>query len=170
MKNIILIGYMGSGKTTVGKKLVKLMGYTFLDTDELIEQQQGRTISEIFAADGEEAFREMETKLLEQMLEEKKEQLVISTGGGMPLREENRTLLAGLGAVFYLKLEPETVYSRIKDDTKRPLLQCDNPLARIKEMLAVRGPIYESATQNIIQVDGMKQNEIAELIQKKFVG
>lgn len=164
MKNIILIGYMGSGKTTVGKKLAKLMGYTFLDTDELIEQQQGRTISEIFAADGEEAFREMETKLLEQMLEEKKEQLVISTGGGMPLREENRTLLAGLGAVFYLKLEPETVYSRIKDDTKRPLLQCDNPLARIKEMLAVRGPIYESATQNIIQVDGMKQNEVAEQI------
>lgn len=164
MKNIILTGYMGSGKTTIGKKLAKLTGYMFMDTDELIEQQQGRTISEIFAADGEEAFREMETKLLEQMLEEKKERLVISTGGGMPLREENRTLLAGLGVVFYLKLEPETVYNRIKDDTKRPLLQCDNPLARIKEMLAVRGPVYESAAQHIIQVDGIKQNEIAEQI------
>lgn len=164
MKNIILTGYMGSGKTTIGKKLAKLTGYTFMDTDELIEQQQGRTISEIFAADGEEAFREMETKLLEQMLEEKKERLVISTGGGMPLREENKTLLAGLGVVFYLKLEPETVYNRIKDDTKRPLLQCDNPLARIKEMLAVRGPVYESAAQHIIQVDGIKQNEIAEQI------
>lgn len=166
MKNIILTGYMGSGKTTIGKKLAKLTGYTFMDTDELIEQQQGRTISEIFAADGEEAFREMETKLLEQMLEEKKERLVISTGGGMPLREENKTLLAGLGVVFYLKLEPETVYNRIKDDTKRPLLQCDNPLARIKEMLAVRGPVYESAAQHIIQVDGIKQNEIAEQIIK----
>ena len=164
MKNIILTGYMGSGKTTIGKKLAKLTGYTFMDTDELIEQQQGRTISEIFAADGEEAFREMETKLLEQMLEEKKERLVISTGGGMPLREENKTLLVGLGVVFYLKLEPETVYNRIKDDTKRPLLQCDNPLARIKEMLAVRGPVYESAAQHIIQVDGIKQNEIAEQI------
>ena len=166
MKNIILTGYMGSGKTTIGKKLAKLTGYTFMDTDELIEQQQGRTISEIFAADGEEAFREMETKLLEQMLEEKKERLVISTGGGMPLREENKTLLAGLGVVFYLKLEPETVYNRIKDDTKIPLLQCDNPLARIKEMLAVRGPVYESAAQHIIQVDGIKQNEIAEQIIK----
>lgn len=169
LKNIILIGYMGSGKTTIGKNLARITGYAFTDTDELIEEQEGRTISEIFNTDGEDAFREMETKLLERMIKEKRDQLVISTGGGMPLREKNRVLLAKLGTVVYLKLEPETIYNRIKGDTKRPLLQCENPLARIREMLAVRGPIYESATQNMIQADGMKQNEIAELIQKKFV-
>lgn len=164
MNNIILIGYMGCGKTTVGKNLTKITGYTFVDTDEMIEKQQGRTIREIFAADGEAAFRDMETALLHQMIAEKKEQLIISTGGGMPVREENRPLLASLGTVVYLKVQPETVYSRIKDDTKRPLLQCADPLTRIREMLAVRGPVYEAAAQKIIQADGLKHTEIAALI------
>ena len=122
--NIILIGYMGCGKTTVGKNLARITGYTFTDTDEMIEKEQGRTISEIFATDGEEAFRKMETKLLEQLIQEQSTQLVISTGGGMPLREKNRKLLAELGTVIYLQTKPQTVYERIKDDTKRPLLQC----------------------------------------------
>ena len=167
--NIILIGYMGCGKTTVGKNLARITGYTFTDTDEMIEKQQGRSISDIFATDGEVAFREMETKLLEQLIREKSTQLVISTGGGMPLREENRTLLAELGTIIYLQTKPKTVYDRIKDDTKRPLLQCENPLVRIQEMLAVRGPIYESTTKHIIQVDELRQSEIAELIQERFV-
>lgn len=167
--NIILIGYMGCGKTTVGKNLARITGYTFTDTDEMIEKQQGRTISDIFATDGEEAFREMETKLLEQLIREKNTQLVISTGGGMPLREKNRTLLAEIGTIIYLQTKPKTVYERIKDDTKRPLLQCEDPLVRIQEMLAVRGPIYENTTKNIIQVDELRQSEIAELIQERFV-
>lgn len=167
--NIILIGYMGCGKTTVGKNLARITGYTFTDTDEMIEKEQGRTISEIFATDGEEAFRKMETKLLEQLIQEQSTQLVISTGGGMPLREKNRKLLAELGTVIYLQTKPQTVYERIKDDTKRPLLQCEDPLARINEMLAVRGPIYESATDNIIPVDDLRQSEIAELIREQFV-
>ena len=100
--NIILIGYMGCGKTTVGKNLARITGYTFTDTDEMIEKEQVRTISEIFATDGEEAFRKMETKLLEQLIQEQIIQLVISTGGGMPLREKNRKLLAELGTVIYL--------------------------------------------------------------------
>ena len=167
--NIILIGYMGCGKTTVGKNLARITGYTFTDTDELIEKQQERTISDIFATDGEEAFREMETMLLEQLIQDKCTQLVISTGGGTPLREKNRNLLAELGTVIYLQTKPQTVYDRIKDDTKRPLLQCENPLVRIQEMLAVRGPIYESTTQNIIQVDDLRQSEIAESIKKQFM-
>ena len=167
--NIILIGYMGCGKTTVGKNLARITGYTFTDTDEMIEKQQGRTISEIFATDGEEAFRKMETKLLEQLIQEQSTQLVISTGGGMPLREKNRKLLAELGTVIYLQTKPQTVYERIKDDTKRPLLQCEDPLARINEMLAARGPIYESTTNNIIPVDDLRQSEIAELIREQFV-
>ncbi len=92
MENIILTGYMGSGKTTVGKNVAKLKAYTFLDTDEMIVQQQRRSINEIFATEGEQAFRDMETALLRQLIDEKREHMVLSTGGGMPLRAENRQL------------------------------------------------------------------------------
>lgn len=157
---------MGCGKTTVGKNLARLCEFTFLDTDELIEEQQGRSISEIFASDGEAAFRDMETEVLEEMLAQKKEGLILSTGGGMALREENRALLKQLGEVFYLKAEPETIYERVKGDTKRPLLQCEEPLSRIQEMIVQRGPAYEDVAHQIIQVDEYKQQEIAEMIKE----
>lgn len=164
MNNIILIGYMGCGKTTIGKHLARIGYYNFVDTDEEIEMQQGRSISDIFAATGEESFRDMETAYLEQLVAEKKEGMVLSTGGGMPLREENRMLLQKLGTVVYLKTSPETVYNRIKGDNKRPLLQCENPLARIEEMLEKRVPIYSEAAFYTIETDDLKQGEIAELI------
>lgn len=166
MKNIILVGYMGCGKTTVGKNLARICEMAFLDTDELIEEQQGRTISEIFATDGEAFFRDMETQALKEMLERKKEGFVISTGGGMPVREENRELLKQLGKVFYLKAEPETIYERVKGDTKRPLLQCENPLNRIQEMLAQREPAYEETSHHVITVDERRQQELAEYIRE----
>lgn len=164
ISNIILIGYMGCGKTTVGKRLAELMDFTFVDTDEMIERQQGRTISEIFGTDGEQMFRTMETTLLEQMLEGKNGRLVISTGGGMPLREENRALLSKLGTVVYLKAEPKTIYDRVKGDANRPLLQCADPFAKIQEMLAARQPVYEAAADSIMQADAPEAGEIAELI------
>lgn len=166
MKNIILVGYMGCGKTTVGKNLARICELAFLDTDELIEEQQGRCISEIFATDGELAFRDMETQVLREMLEQKKEGYVISTGGGMPVREENRTLLNQLGKVFYLKAKPETIYERVKGDTKRPLLQCENPLNRIQEMLGQRESAYEETSHHVIAVDEWKQQAIAENIRE----
>lgn len=164
MKNIILVGYMGCGKTTVGKNLARICEMSFLDTDELIEEQQGRSISEIFATDGEEAFRDMETEVLKKMIEQRREGLVLSTGGGMALREENRALLKQLGIVFYLKAKPETVYERVKGDTKRPLLQCEDPLSRIRMMQEQRGPAYQDAAHYVIAVDERKQQEIAENI------
>lgn len=166
MKNIILVGYMGCGKTTVGKNLARTCNLCFLDTDEYIEEQQGRTISEIFATDSESAFRDMETDTLRQMIQNKKEGFVISTGGGMVLREENRELLKQLGTVFYLKAMPETVYERVKGDTKRPLLQCENPLNRIREMLSQREAAYEASANYIVMVDDKKQQEIAEKIKE----
>lgn len=166
MKNIILVGYMGCGKTTVGKNLARVCELSFLDTDEWIEEQQGRSISEIFASDGEAAFRDMETEVLREMLAEKKEGFILSTGGGMPVREENRVLLKQLGRVFYLQAEPETIYARVKGDTTRPLLQCEDPLSRIREMLMQRGAAYEDAAHWIIKVDAYKQQEIAEIIKE----
>ncbi len=168
MKNFILVGYMGCGKTTVGKNLARICRFTFLDTDELIEQQQGRTISEIFATDGEVAFRDMETEVLKDLLVKKKNRLVLSTGGGMAVREENRKLLRQLGKVFYLKAKPETVYERVKGDTKRPLLQCEDPLSRIRDMQIQRESVYMEAAHEVIEVDAYRQCEIAEKI--KMIG
>ena len=162
--NIILIGYMGCGKTTVGKCLANISGYTFTDTDELIVQQQERTVSEIFAAEGEPRFRDMETELLRNMLKEKNDGLVISTGGGMPVREENRALLSELGYVVYLKASAETIYERVRYDTTRPLLQCDDPLERIKQMLEQRESAYEAATQISLSVDDLRPEEAAKII------
>lgn len=167
-KNIILIGYMGCGKTTIGKHLAKLGSSIFLDTDERIEEKQGRTISDIFAKDGEEAFRDMETAYLKELLRLRKEGLVISTGGGMPVREENRRLLQELGFVVYLKASPETVYERVKDDTKRPLLQCADPLARIREMMEKRRAAYESTANYTLEVDHCMQQELAEMIRERY--
>ena len=161
MENIILTGYMGSGKTTVGRIVAKLKEYTFVDTDEMIVEQQHRSINEIFATDGEQAFRDMETALLEQMIVEEREHLVISTGGGMPLRAENRQLLSTLGKVVYLKASSKTIYNRVKGDTTRPLLKCENPMKRIEEMIAMRGPLYEEGALFVVDVDELKQSEAA---------
>jgi len=166
MGNIILVGYMGCGKSTVGKNLAKITGYDFIDTDEIIEKNQGKTISEIFAESGEEAFRQMETELLKAFLDDKKDKFVISTGGGMPVKDINRKLLEKLGTVVYLKADPETIYEHVKNDTKRPLLQCDNPQQRIRDMIQIRNPIYQSSADIIINVDNLKQSEIAERLKK----
>ncbi len=167
MKNIILVGYMGCGKTTVGKSIAEATKYTFADTDEMIVAQQGRSISDIFAQDGEPAFRDMETALLVKMLTEKNDTCVISTGGGMPVQKENRNLLRQLGTVVYLRVKPETVYERIKGDTMRPLLQCENPMERIREMIKSRDPAYEAAAELVIDVDDLTQREVAEQIIRK---
>ena len=164
MKNIILVGYMGCGKTTVGESIAEATRYTFADTDEMIVAQQGRSISDIFAQDGEPAFRDMETALLVKMLTEKNDTCVISTGGGMPVQKENRNLLRQLGTVVYLRAKPETVYERIKGDTTRPLLQCENPMERIREMIKSRNPAYEEAAELVIDVDDLTQREVAEQI------
>ncbi len=167
MKNIILVGYMGCGKTTVGESIAEATRYTFADTDEMIVAQQGRSISDIFAQDGEPAFRDMETALLAKMLTEKNDTCVISTGGGMPVQKENRNLLRQLGTVVYLRAKPETVYERIKGDTTRPLLQCENPMERIREMIKSRDPAYEAAAELVIDVDDLTQREVAEQIIRK---
>jgi shikimate kinase len=164
MNNIILVGYMGSGKTTVGKNIALLKGYTFVDTDEMIVESEQRTINDIFATDGEQAFRDMETALLRKLIADNREKLVISTGGGMPLRRENRELLNALGKVVYLRALPQTIYNRIKGDTTRPLLQCDNPQNKISEMISVRGPIYEESAYIAVDVDNLTQSEVAEEI------
>ncbi|MBD5485949.1 MAG: shikimate kinase [Lachnospiraceae bacterium] len=152
MDNIILIGFMGCGKTTVGVKLSYRLRRTVVDTDKEIEKEEKRAISDIFATDGEEYFRDRETACLRKMLGSMNNQ-IISVGGGLPLREENRAILRRLGLVFYLRARPETIYERVKHDTTRPLLQGSDPQEKIRTLLAKRDGAYTEAADVIIDVD-----------------
>lgn len=165
--NLILIGFMGSGKTSVGLKLSYKLHTPVEDTDKMIEAKEGCTISEIFAERGEEAFRRMETALLEE-LTQRAYKRIYSLGGGTPVREENRALLKQLGTVIYLRVRPETVYERLKNDTTRPLLQCDNPLERIRELLEKRESAYESCADIIVDVDDCNTDQVLEQIEKEI--
>lgn len=145
--------------------MAETLNYDFMDTDAWIEKRQGMTISEIFKLMGEEYFRDLETKVLRELLEEDNE-YVISVGGGMPLREENRRILRKLGKVIYLNATPETIYDRIKGDTARPLLQTANPKARIKEMLGDREEKYLAAAHEIVSVDGKEVSKVLDELMK----
>ncbi len=162
--NIVLIGFMGSGKTSVGLRLSYRLRRPVEDTDKLIERREGRTVSDIFAAEGEEHFRDLETALLRE-LGGRRHACIYSVGGGTPVRPCNRELLQALGTVIYLRVCPETVYGRLKGDTTRPLLQCGNPLERIRELLEGRREAYESAAHIILDVDHMTIDEILDRIE-----
>lgn len=163
MRNIILIGFMGCGKSTVGIKLSYRVRRAMEDTDKLIEKEEGRTISEIFASDGEGYFRNLETECLKKLIQTANNK-IISVGGGLPVREENHALLKELGTVIYLRATPETIYERVKHDTTRPLLQCENPLERIRVLLQERSGIYEKVSDVIIDVDNKDFEAILEEI------
>lgn len=164
MNNIILIGFMGCGKSTVGIRLSYKMRRTVEDTDKLIEKKAEMPISEIFEVLGEDAFRQMETDCLRELLEGG-ENRIISTGGGLPVKKENHALLKELGCVVYLKISPECVWERLQNDTTRPLLQCENPLDRIRQLLAMRAPLYEEAADLTIDVDGKDMERVLLEIQ-----
>ncbi len=165
--NIVLIGFMGSGKTTVGIRLSYRIRRVIEDTDKLIERHWGKSISDIFAQDGEEVFRQSETQMLTRLVD-KLNNHIISVGGGTPIREENRELLKQLGTVVYFRVKPETVYNRLQGDTTRPLLQCENPLEKIGTLLQARKDAYESCADVIIDVDDLSMDEVIEKLLKQI--
>jgi len=135
--NIILTGFMGTGKTTLGRHLAKVLGYDFVDTDEQIEAQTGQGITDIFARQGEAAFRQLETRLVENLAA--KHELVIATGGGLVLNPLNVVLLEKSGLIVCLTAPPEDILARVsRQQHIRPLLQQADPLAKINELLAQR--------------------------------
>jgi len=165
--NIVLEGFMGSGKSTVSELLSEELMLELIDTDEVIEDTEGRTINEIFETEGEASFREMETDLLEAIDSDHWREFVISLGGGMPVKEENRELLRKIGKVVYLRAKPETIFERVKDDDKRPLLKTEDPLAKIEELLEKRAAFYEDVADMIIDTDSKSPLEITkEIIDK----
>ena len=163
--NIILIGFMGCGKSSVGIRLSYQLRRTMIDTDKWIEQRQKKTISQIFQESGEEAFRQMETECLKELIRTADRQ-IISVGGGLPMREENHELLKELGRVFYLKVTPETVYERVKNDTTRPLLQVEDSMERIRTLMEKRASVYEACADVILEASDLTLEEITEKIEK----
>lgn len=153
MGNVILIGFMGSGKTTVGLRLSYRLRRPVIDTDKEIEREEKRSITDIFAAEGESYFRDRETACLKKLIKNARNQ-IISVGGGLPLREENRALLHELGQVFYLRASAGTIYERLKHDTTRPLLQGADPQSKIRTLLDERDDYYMEAADVVINVDG----------------
>ena len=161
---LIIIGPMASGKSVVGKKLSKRMGLNFFDTDEQIEKKAGATISWIFDIEGEERFREREFKTLSELIEE--DNCVISTGGGIVLREENRALLKK-GTGIYLKTSIQSQLERTMNDKERPLLQnTDNKEETLKEMAKLRNPIYETCSEIIIEETNSPNETVDKIIQE----
>lgn len=164
--NIVLIGFMGSGKTTVGKALSAKCGKEFLDTDALIEAKEGCKISEIFAKEGEGHFRKLENAVLKSLLEAKDK--IISTGGGIVAYPDNLRLLKKTGKVVYLRVKPETVVTRLEGDESRPLLMGDDKLSKIEKLLSSRRALYEEAADTIIDADCLLAEEIVDFIVKDF--
>ncbi len=165
--NIILTGFMGCGKSTVGLAISEKYGYKLVDTDSVIEEKAGMPISKIFQTKGEAYFRNLETRVLME-LNETLSNTVISTGGGLPLREENQKLLTSLGNVVYLNVEAEEVLCRLAGDTTRPLLQGKNPREKITELMDYRKPIYEQGADVTISVTGKSVADIVEEVMNGY--
>jgi len=157
---------MGSGKSTIGKRLARSMNYEFIDSDQWIEQEEHLKIRDIFAQYGEAYFRRKETELLRK-LSKRKKPMILSTGGGMPCQKENVELLKNLGTVYYLKASPDTLTQRLSGDLSRPLLQGVHLKTKVEEMLAVRDPIYTVTAHEVIETDGLTIEKAVELIQNK---
>ena len=160
--NIVLIGFMGSGKTTVGKELAKQLKMKFIDTDAYIEDKYQKSISDIFAQQGEEYFRQIETQTLEYF-RDTVSGAIFSTGGGMPLRQENARLLKEIGQVYYLTAANQVIYERVKGDTKRPLLQGEDPYGKICHLMKQRNPLYEAVADVLIDTNA---NDLEEVVVK----
>jgi shikimate kinase len=164
-RNIALIGFMGAGKTTVGAILAQILGFEFLDTDKVIEQRQGRRIPDIFAKEGEPYFRRLESELCAEL--ESATHKVIATGGGLPVNPANLESLRRHAFVACLWASPETLHARVRTQQHRPLLLAEDPLARIRELLALRTPAYKQA-HLILGVDFRSPAETARHIANAF--
>lgn len=165
MPNITLVGFMGTGKTSVGWRLSRRLGMPLIDTDDVIEQDSGMTIADIFAQYREPCFRKLESAAVRKV--SGLDNYVISTGGGVVLRESNLERLKRNGIVFCLTATPEVIWKRVRHKTHRPLLQTPDPLGRIRQMLADRAPYYAHADYEIHTTD-LSIDEVANKIIEVF--
>ncbi len=160
--NLVLVGFMGSGKSSLGRTAARELGFRFLDTDQMIVEQCGRPISEIFATDGEAVFRAMETDVIRSL--EGVRNCVVSTGGGAILAAENRSLLRALGFVVWLTASEETLFERVSRNSKRPLLQTANPRATLERLLRERDGLYRESAHWVLDTSHLTQPAAARAL------
>jgi shikimate kinase len=163
--NLALIGFMGTGKTSVGRLVAEQLHFDYFDTDEMIQSATGRTIADIFKADGEPAFRALEGKVVEELAARTK--MVIATGGGLPANPKNLDSLKTHALVICLWASPEKIWERVKNQTHRPLLHDKNPQAKIRELLTVREPFYKQADV-LLNTELRSVREVAQQIVHQF--
>lgn len=147
---IALVGMPGGGKSTVGKQLARQIGVPFVDSDHEIEQRIGGSIRQFFDQHGEDAFRDVESQVIAELLTNTSNG-VLATGGGVVLRERNRELLHAQATVLYLRSTPEDLFRRLRHDTTRPLLQVRDPLAKLREMHHQRDPLYRRCAHYVLE-------------------
>lgn len=165
VRNLALAGFMGTGKTSVGHLLANLLQYSFVDTDEMIEQQAGKKISEIFAQDGEARFRQYEREVVAELA--KMSRTVISTGGGLTVNPDNMASLKTHALVICLWASPEVILARVGHQNHRPLLQGPAPLEKIRELLAQRKPFYRGADV-LVGSDMRTPREVAQHVALQY--
>ena len=165
LANLALIGFMGTGKTTVGRLVAEALHFDFLDTDELIQSRTGKSIAEIFAQDGEPAFRELERQIVREL--STKTKTVISTGGGLPTNPENLALLKSYALVVCLWSSPDKIWNRVKNQTHRPLLHDPNPQKKIQDLLTTREPFYKQADV-LVNTDVRNVREVVQQLVVQF--
>lgn len=168
MNNIILIGFMGSGKSSVGRYMEESEGFALIDTDEYIEKQQNDIINNIFANKGEEYFRNLETECIKELITLNTDMTVISVGGGLPMRGENQKLLKELGKIVYLRATVDTLVSRLMGDTTRPLLKGGDLRQKITELFEKREATYEGIADIVIDTDNYSPKEIYNIIKERL--
>ncbi|HVJ58263.1 MAG TPA: shikimate kinase [Terrimicrobiaceae bacterium] len=162
LPNLVLIGFMGSGKSSVGRRLSGLTGHRFVDVDELITQAEGRSIPEIFSQCGENLFRDLEQRVLEELVGVCG--IVLSTGGGLVLRSANRETLKRIGIVAWLDADPEILFERAMRSGRRPLLQTEDPKATFDELLSVRRSLYELTSDFRVDSSRLSHDEVAQIL------
>jgi shikimate kinase len=162
LPNLVLIGFMGCGKSSVGRRLSGLTGHRFVDVDELVIQAEGRSISEIFSEHGEHYFRDVEQRALENLVGVCG--IVLSTGGGLVLRPANRETLKRIGIVAWLDADPEILFERAMRSGRRPLLQTDDPKGTFAELLGVRRNLYEITADFRVDSSRLSHDEAAQTL------
>ena len=162
--HVVLVGMMGAGKTTIGRRLARRLGRPFIDSDQQVELQTGRTVKEIFEADGEPAFRALESDVLEEALATSSPS-VIAAAGGTVLSEANRARMREGGTVVWLRADPEVLADRVRNGVHRPLL-ADDPAGVLRDLDAARRSLYEEVADHVVDTAGRAPEQVVEELER----
>ena len=167
-RRVFLIGPMGAGKSTIGRLLARKLQFTFIDSDREIEERTGADIPWIFDVEGESGFRDREERVIEELT--RRDGIVLATGGGVVIRQSNRSALADRGTVVYLHVSLEEQISRTARDRGRPLLQGDDPAGTLRRLMAERDPLYREIASHVVATTGLPARVVAQNLARLLRG